>query len=70
MDIVVIGSALLRNEEQKKTTARVPGQKAHFTERRHNRRDRRKSVRDGVVVSFSYRNDRRTKPDRRSASTD
>lgn len=70
MDIVVIGSSLLRNEEQKKTMARVPGQKAKLSERRRNRRDRRKSVRDGVVVSFSYRNDRRTQPERRSADTD
>lgn len=70
MDIVVIGSALLRNEEQKKTMARVPDQKTQFKERRRNRRDRRKSVRDGVVVSLSYQNDRRTQPDRRGASID
>lgn len=70
MDIVVIGSALLRNEEQKKTLARVPGRKAQFVERRRNRKDRRKSVRDGVVVSLSYRNDRRVQPDRRKTSAD
>jgi hypothetical protein len=70
MDIVVIGSTLLRNEKQKKTIARVPGQKTHFKERRRTPRDRRKSVRDGVVVSLSYRNDRRKQPDRRGVDTD
>jgi hypothetical protein len=70
MDIVVIGSALLRNEKQKKTVARVPGQKTQFVERRRNRRDRRKGVRDGVVVSLSYPNDRRVQPDRRVTNAD
>lgn len=70
MDIVVIGSALLKNEEQKKTTARVPGQKNQIVERRRNRKDRRKGVQDGVVVSLSYPNDRRVQPDRRSANAD
>jgi hypothetical protein len=70
MDIVVIGSALLKNEEQKKTVARVPVQKTQFVERRRNRKDRRKSVQDGVVVRLSFKNDRRSQPDRRANRTD
>lgn len=34
-------------------------------DRRKKRRDRRKSVRDGVYVSFSFKNDRRKGGDRR-----
>lgn len=70
MDIVVIGSARLRNEQQKKPAARVPRQKARFVERRRNRKDRRKGVGDGVVVSLSYPNDRRVQPDRRVEHSD
>ncbi len=67
MDIVVIGSSLVRNQKQKKRTARTPAKKAKFVEKRRNLVDRRKSVRDGVVVSLSYPNDRRINPDRRQA---
>ena len=70
MDIVTIGSSQVRNEKQQKRTVRVPTKKAKFVEKRRNRVDRRKSVRDGVVVSLSYRNDRRVNPDRRRATTD
>ncbi len=34
-------------------------------DRRKNRQDRRKSVRDGVIVSLSYKNERRGRKDRR-----
>ncbi|WP_319405563.1 hypothetical protein [uncultured Desulfosarcina sp.] len=70
MDIVVINSAFVRNEEPKKRVTRVPGKRSDFVEKRRNRTDRRKSVRDGVVVSLSYRKDRRTGPDRRQAESD
>jgi hypothetical protein len=36
-------------------------------DRRKRRYDRRKSVRDGVIVTLSFKKDRRKKPDRRSA---
>ena len=67
MDIVVINSAFVRNEEPKKRTMRIPGKKSDYVEKRRNRTDRRKSVRDGVVVRLSYQNDRRIGPDRRRA---
>lgn len=70
MDIVVISSTFVRNEEHKKRATRVAPRKATFLERRQNRTDRRKSVRDGVVVSLSYRKDRRRGPDRRQTGND
>jgi hypothetical protein len=65
MDIVTIGSASVKNQNRQKPVTRGASRKNGFVERRRNREDRRKSVRDGVVVSFSYRNDRRVNPDRR-----
>ncbi len=65
MDIVVIGSASVANQKQKKAVTRETSQKQRFVERRRSRKDRRKSVREGVVVKLSYPNDRRLQPDRR-----
>jgi hypothetical protein len=65
MDIVVIGSTQLRNEEKKRRIVRVPGRSRPIMDRRRNRVDRRQSVRDGVTVSISHQNDRRRQPDRR-----
>jgi hypothetical protein len=73
MDIVVISSALVKNEKQKKRVTRVPAKpakKSRFVEKRRNRTDRRQSVRDGVVVRLSHHKDRRTRPDRRHTPTD
>ena len=36
-----------------------------FKEKRKNKRDRRQSVRDGIVVTLSYKAERRISPDRR-----
>ena len=41
------------------------GKKSSFKERRKNKQDRRKSVREGVIVSLSFKDDRRVLPDRR-----
>jgi len=70
MDIVVINSAFVKNEEPKKPVTRIPGKKSKFMDKRRNRADRRKSVRDGVVVRLSYQNDRRTGTDRRRTQAD
>jgi hypothetical protein len=47
------------------------GYKLNVSNRKKDRRkrpyDRRKSVRDGVIVSLSFKKDRRKTPDRRSA---
>lgn len=47
----------------------VPGGKiVRFKERRKNKHDRRKSVRDGIFVSFSFKNDRRVLRNRRKVN--
>jgi len=65
MDIVTISSASVKNEEHRKRLARAVPKKTGFVERRRNLEDRRKSVRAGVVVRLSNRNERRVNPDRR-----
>ena len=65
MDIVTISSASVKNEQHPKRPTRAVPKKAGFIERRRNREDRRKSVRDGVVVRLSNRKERRVNPDRR-----
>jgi hypothetical protein len=70
MDIVLIGSSQVANDERKKQTVRVPARSGRLVDRRRNKQDRRKGVRDGVVVSLSYPNDRRVNPDRRRTPTD
>ena len=45
----------------------IPG-KGKRKDRRKNKRDRRKSVRDGVYVSLSFKKDRRVVKDRRKAN--
>jgi hypothetical protein len=65
MDIVTIGSTSVKNQDLGKPAARAASKKNRVVERRRNREDRRKSVRDGVVVSLSHREDRRVNPDRR-----
>ena len=44
----------------------IPG-KGKRKDRRRNKHDRRKSVRDGVYVSLSFKKDRRVLKDRRRA---
>lgn len=45
----------------------IPG-KGKRKDRRKNKRDRRKSVRDGVYVSLSFKKDRRAGRDRRKGN--
>lgn len=45
----------------------IPG-KGKLKDRRKNKRDRRKSVRDGVHVSLSFKKDRRVLKDRRKVN--
>ena len=70
MDIVVIGSTFVRNEDRRqKRSPRGPEGSAKWVDRRRNRNDRRKGVRDGVVVRLSIPNDRRVNPDRRRSGS-
>jgi hypothetical protein len=65
MDIVVGRIQPAKEEGSRKKPFYKDGKKALFKERRKNKRDRRQSIRDGVIVSLSTKNDRRALPDRR-----
>ena len=54
-----------REEKQKDTTVQGKKNKA---DRRRTSRDRRRSVREGIVVTLSIHNDRRSGRDRRNGS--
>ncbi len=43
----------------------TPDRQMPRRDRRKNQQDRRKGVRDGVIVRLSFKNDRRKNPDRR-----
>ena len=44
---------------------RPPRDGKRVVERRKNKQDRRRSVRDGIVVTLSHQEDQRQEPDRR-----
>jgi hypothetical protein len=67
MDIVVGKIQSAKDEGTHKKSFYKDSKKTSFKERRKNKQDRRKSVRDGVIVSLSFKNDRRVQPDRRKA---
>lgn len=69
MDIVVGKIQSAKEEGTHKKPFYKDGKKSSFKERRKNKQDRRKSVRDGVIVSLSFKNDRRVLPDRRKADS-
>jgi hypothetical protein len=69
MDIVVGKIRSAKEEGAQKKSFYKEGKKSGFKERRKNRWDRRKSVREGVIVSLSFKNDRRVLPDRRKTSS-
>ena len=68
MDIVVGKIQSAKEEGTHKKPFYKDDKKSSFKERRKNKRDRRKSVREGVIVSLSFKNDRRVLPDRRKAN--
>ena len=71
MEIVTINSASVRTQVRKrKQIVPVSEKKVRGKDKRRNQTDRRKSVRNGVVVSLSYPNDRRSGYDRRQAAED
>lgn len=69
MDIVVIGSPHVRNEDRKRRLIRIPGKSRPIVDRRRNKVDRRQSVRDGVTVTLSSRTERRRRSDRRRTAS-
>jgi len=68
MEIVIGGIPPVQKEPSKENVPFPAGKKVVRRDRRKNRHDRRKNVRDGIFVSFSGRDDRRVQRDRRRAS--
>jgi HEAT repeat protein len=68
MDIVVGKIQSAKEEGTHKKSFFKDGKKSSLKERRKNKQDRRKSVREGVIVSLSFKDDRRVLPDRRKAN--
>ena len=69
MDIVVGKIRSAKEEGAQKKSFYKDGKKSSFKERRKNKQDRRKSVREGVIVSLSFKVDRRVLPDRRKTNS-
>jgi hypothetical protein len=65
MDIIIGRIQPAKEERSRKKHFNKDEKKAFFKERRKNNHDRRQSIRDGVIVSLSTKNDRRELPDRR-----
>ena len=69
MDIVVGKIHPAKKGGSNKNTVFSGGRKFRLKEKRRNKHDRRQSVRDGVFVSLSFKNNRRVIPDRRKADS-
>jgi len=69
MNIVVGKIQSAKDDGTHKKSFYKDGKKTGSKERRKNKQDRRKSVREGVIVSLSFKNDRRALPDRRRANS-
>jgi hypothetical protein len=64
VDIVIGGTPPVKLEKSEDRTPPNPGKKA-LRDRRKNKRDRRRSVREGIFVSLSVKHERRSGLDRR-----
>ncbi|HUT71602.1 MAG TPA: hypothetical protein VMW89_13095 [Desulfatiglandales bacterium] len=64
MDIVIGGTPPVKLEKSKEHTPPNPGKKV-FRDRRKSKRDRRRSVREGIFVSLSVKHERRSGVERR-----
>jgi len=69
MDIVVGKIQSAKEEGSHKKSFYKGVKKVSLKERRNNKRDRRQSIRDGFIVSLSFKNDRRVLPDRRKTKS-
>jgi hypothetical protein len=66
MDIIIGRIQPAKEERSRKKPFKKDGKKSFLKERRKNKQDRRQSIRDGVIVTLSTKNDRRNLPDRRN----
>lgn len=65
VDIIVGGVPYVRKDPSEEKAVLPAGKKVVRKDRRKNEQDRRRSVREGIFVSFSETNDRRVLRDRR-----
>lgn len=68
MKIIVGKIQSTKKEGSNKNSFFRDGRKVHPKERRKKKQDQRQNVRDGVIVSLSFKNDRRISADRRKAN--
>jgi hypothetical protein len=69
VDIVVGGTSSVKMNPSEGKATHAPGKKVVRKNRRKKKQDRRRSVRDGVFVSLSVKNNRRVLRDRRKVSS-
>lgn len=69
MDIVIGGTPSVKMDPSEENAAPPAGKNVVHKDRRKNKQDRRRSVREGIFVSLSEKNDRRVLRDRRKASS-
>jgi len=67
VDIIVGGMPFIKKDPPDKKMALHSRTKLFRKDQRKNTQDRRKSVRDGIFVSLSYKKDRRKQRDRRKS---
>ena len=67
MDITIGGMPFIKKDPPEEKIASHSSTRQFRRDKRKNMQDRRKSVRDGVFVSLSYKTDRRQKRDRRKS---
>ena len=67
MDITIGGMPFIKKDPPEEKIALRSSTKLVRRDQRKNMQDRRKSVRDGVFVSLSYKKDRRKQRDRRKS---
>jgi hypothetical protein len=65
MDITIGVMPFIKKDPPKEKIASRSSTKSFHRDQRKSLQDRRKSVRDGVIVSLSYKKDRRKQRDRR-----
>jgi hypothetical protein len=69
MDITVGGTSPVKMDPSEEKVTLHSGKRTVRKNRRKNKQDRRKSVREGIFVSLSVDNDRRVLRDRRKAGS-
>jgi len=69
MDIVIGRTGSVNGDANRNKNRDDISSRKKRAERRKNKQDRRKGVRDGVIVTLSTKKDRRNKNDRRRKTT-